>query len=72
MFIRIMMKAGDDCCDNCHRSIICMTNAAESEIMMIIRTMMIRMMTVMISIITASSALPTVPNATFDMSRGKK
>ena len=64
-------KAGDDCHDNYHCSIVCNANAAESEIMMITRTMMIRLTTVVISIITATSALPMVPNATFEMYRRK-
>ena len=59
--ILCITKAANDCHDNYHRSILCITNAAKSEIMMIIRTMMIRMTTVMISIITAPSALPMVP-----------
>ena len=62
-------KAADDCHDNYHRSIPCMTVAAEAEIMMIIRITMIRMTAVTRSIITASSALPMVPNATFEMYR---
>ena len=62
-------KAADDCHDNYHRSTPCITNAAEAEIMMIIRITMIRMTTVTISTITASSALPMVPNATFEMYR---
>ena len=65
-------KAAVDCHGNYHRSILCITNAAESEIMMFIRTMMIRMTTVMISIITASSALPMVPNATFELYSRKR
>ena len=64
-------KAADDCHDNYHRSILCLTNAAEAEIMMIIRITVIRMTTVMRNIITASSALPMVPNATFEMYRRK-
>ena len=59
--ILCITKAANDCHDSYHRSILCITNAAESEILMIIRTMMIRMMTVMITIIVASSALPMVP-----------
>ena len=70
--ILCMTKACHDCHDNCHRSVLCITNSAESEIMMIIRTMMIRMTTVMISIITASSALLMVPNATVEMYRRKR
>ena len=60
-----------NCHDVYHRSILCITNAAEAEIMMIIRIMMIRMMTVMTSIITASSAVPMVPNAAVEMYRRK-
>ena len=58
--ILCITKAANDCHDNYHRSILCITNAAKSDIMMVIRTMMIRMTTVMISIITASFA-PMVP-----------
>ena len=40
--------------------------------MMIIRTMMIRMKTVMVSIITAPSVLPMVPNAAIEAFTGKR
>ena len=59
--IRCMTKAAGDFHDNYHCSIVYIANAAESEIMKIKRTMMIRLTTVMISIITASSALPKLP-----------
>ena len=43
-------KAAHDCHQNYHRSALWITNAAESEIMTIIRIIMIRITTVMISI----------------------
>ena len=55
----------EDCHDNCHRSILCITSAASYEMMMTM--LMLRMKTVRITIIVAPSALPTLPNTTFEM-----
>ena len=58
--------------DNYHRSILCIPNAAESEIMMVIRTMMIRMMTVMIISPQRPLHYQWCPNAKFEMYRRKR
>ena len=47
----------DDCYDNYHRSILCITRAADDGHE---------------TIIVASSALPRVPNATFQLYRRKR
>ena len=62
-------NAVDDCPDNYPRSILCVTSATKSEISVIIRIITTRMTTVMISIVAASSALPMLPNATFETYR---
>ena len=61
MMLTIRMK-DDDGDDDCHRNILCITDAASQEMMRIVRIMMIRMRTVMITLIVASSALPMLPS----------
>ena len=46
------------------RSTLCSTNTASYETMMLVRVMMLRMRTVMRTIVVASSALPLLPNGT--------
>ena len=58
----------DDCDDNYLHSTLCVTNAASEEMIMIrMMSVMIRMRTVLITVIVASSALPMLPNATTEM-----
>ena len=57
----------EDCDENFHRSILGIISAGQQEMMMTMMIVMIRMRTVMITIIVASSALPMAPNVTFEM-----
>ena len=61
---------GDDCDDKDHRSVLCITNAASEEMMIWMMTVTIMMLTVMLTFIVASSALPMLPNATIKIYEG--